>query len=66
MAIFVIDLLPRPKLVALGMFCTISCLVVEAALVASFPVGPGENQSALKAAAAMTFCYIVSECHRYS
>ena len=60
MAIFVIDLLPRPKLIALGVFLTISCLTVEAALVANYPVGPKENTSALKAAAAMTFCYIVS------
>ena len=60
MAIFVIDLLPRNKMVALGTFLTITCLTVEAALVANYPTGPNENKAALKAAVAMTFLYIVS------
>ena len=31
---------------------------MEAALVANFPAGPGQNDAALKAAAAMTFLYV--------
>ncbi|KPI40804.1 Sugar transporter STL1 [Cyphellophora attinorum] len=56
--IFLIDLLPRNKLVALGTFLVTSCLVVEAALVHNFPVGPGQNDTALRAAVAMMFCYM--------
>ena len=57
---FIIDLFKRNRLVALGTFCVTTCLAVEAALVANYPVGPGQNDSALKAAVAMTFLYIVS------
>ena len=60
LAIFIIDRVPRNKLVAIGTFFTTSCLVVEAALVANFKTGPNQNDSALKAAVAMNFCYIVS------
>ena len=57
---WIIDWFPRNRLVALGTALVTSCLTVEAALVANFPVGPGQNDNALRAAAAMTFCYIVS------
>ena len=57
---WIIDWFPRNRLVALGTTLVTSCLTVEAALVANFPVGPGQNDAALRAAAAMTFCYIVS------
>lgn len=57
-AMFIIDFFPRNKLVALGATLVTSCLTVEAALVANFPVGPGQNNNALRAAVAMTFCYI--------
>lgn len=55
---FIIDLFPRNVLVAFGTAMVTSCLTVEAALVANFPVGPDQNNTALRAAAAMTFCYI--------
>ncbi|KAF2688268.1 hypothetical protein K458DRAFT_440000 [Lentithecium fluviatile CBS 122367] len=55
---FIIDLFPRNVLVVLGTPMVTSCLTVETALVANFPVGPGQNNDALRAAAAMTFCYI--------
>ena len=55
---FIIDWFPRNRLVALGTTLVTSCLTVEAALVANFPVGPGQNNNALRAAAAMTFCYM--------
>lgn len=58
--IFLIELLPRNKIVALGTTLVTTCLVVEAALVANYPVMPGQNQAALRAAVAMTFCYMVS------
>jgi hypothetical protein len=60
MAVFIIDWFARNKLVAIGTFFTTSSLVVEAALVANFKTGPDQNNDALKAAVAMTFCYIVS------
>lgn len=59
-AMFIIDLFPRNRLVAMGGFLVTSCLTIEAALVANFPVGPEQNNPALRAAAAMTFLYIVS------
>lgn len=55
---FIIDLFPRNVLVAFGTAMVTSCLTVESALVANFPVGPDQNNAALRAAAAMTFCYI--------
>lgn len=59
-AMFIIDFFPRNRLVA-GSTCLVTAtLVAEAALVANYPVGPGQNDSALKAAVAMTFLYIVS------
>ncbi|KAF2654662.1 general substrate transporter [Lophiostoma macrostomum CBS 122681] len=57
-AMFIIDLFPRNVLVALGTAMVTSCLAVEAALVANFPIGSNQNNDALRAAAAMTFCYI--------
>ena len=57
--IFIVDLLPRNQLITLGTCLVSSCLIVEAAVVANFPVGPGQNNSAMQAAVAMTFCYMV-------
>ena len=59
-AIWIIDLFPRNRLVSFGTAIVTSCLTVEAALVANFPTGPGQNNDALRAAAAMTFLYVVS------
>ncbi|CAK7199700.1 hypothetical protein SEUCBS139899_002383 [Sporothrix eucalyptigena] len=58
-AIFIIDLLPRNRLVFIGTVCVTTCLVAEAALVANYPVGAGQNDNALRAAVAMVFLYIV-------
>lgn len=58
-AIFIVDLIPRNRLIFIGSVCVTTCLVVEAALVANYPVGPDQNDDALKAAVAMTFLYIV-------
>lgn len=60
---FIIDLVPRNILVGVGTIAVTSCLVVEAALVAEFKVGPDQNNAALRAAAAMTFCYVVGSEH---
>jgi hypothetical protein len=57
---FIIDFFPRNKLVAFGTAAVTTCLVAEAALVANYSVGPGQNNDALRAAVAMAFCYIVS------
>jgi hypothetical protein len=62
-AMFIIDFFPRNKLVGFGTAIVTTCLVVEAALVANYSVGPDQNDSALRAAAAMTFCYMVSVLH---
>lgn len=59
MAIWIIDHFPRNRLVGFGTAAVTTCLVVEAALVANFPVGPDQNSDALRAAAAMTYLYIV-------
>ena len=65
MAIFIIDLLPRPRILMLGLFVCATCLSVEAALVATFASDLDDpdvtpNQAALKAAIAMFFIYVVS------
>ena len=64
MAIFFIDLLPRPKILMLGLFGCTSCLSIEAALVATYAsdldnpdVTP--NIAALKAAVAIFFIYVL-------
>lgn len=59
-AIWIIDHFARNRLVGFGTAAVTTCMVVEAALVANFPVGPNQNNNALKAAAAMTYLYIVS------
>ncbi|CAK7212829.1 hypothetical protein SBRCBS47491_001597 [Sporothrix bragantina] len=58
-AIFIIDLLPRHHLIFIGTVTVTTCLVAEAALVANYPVGPDQNDNALRAAVAMIFLYIV-------
>jgi hypothetical protein len=59
-AIWIIDHFARNRLVGFGTAVVTTCLVVEAALVANFPVGPNQNNNALRAAAAMTYLYVVS------
>jgi len=50
----VIDRFPRNKYLAFGLWGCMSCLIVEAALVANFV--PSTNTNALQAAVAMFFC----------
>ncbi|KFY14232.1 hypothetical protein V492_02761 [Pseudogymnoascus sp. VKM F-4246] len=57
-AIWIIDHFARNRLVGFGTAVVTTCLVVEAALVANFPVGPNQNNNALRAAAAMTYLYV--------
>lgn len=62
LGIFIIDLLPRPRLIGLGLLACMACLIVEAALVANFATGSDlnhPNQAALRAAVAMIFVYVV-------
>jgi hypothetical protein len=56
---FLIDRFPRNYLVSFGTIMVTTCLTAEAAIVANYPVGPGQNNTALRAGVAMTFCYMV-------
>jgi len=55
MAMPMVDRLPRNVMLATGLWGCMSCLVVEAALVAEFV--PSNNQNALRAAVAMFFVF---------
>ncbi len=57
LALLVVDRMPRPKLIAIGLMGTSIFLILEAALVKNF--AGSTNTSALKAAVAMFFCYVV-------
>ena len=64
MAIFIIDLLPRPKILIIGLFGCAACLSIEAGIVATFASDLGDpnvtpNEAALRAAIAMFFIYII-------
>lgn len=54
---FIIDRLPRPKLIASSLFGCMICLIIVAALIANFV--PSENSSALQAIIAMFYIYVV-------
>lgn len=56
LSMFIVDRVPRPKLIAGGMISCVIVLIVECILVARNPIGPDVNKSALKAAVAMIFC----------
>jgi hypothetical protein len=58
-AIPLMDRLPRNKLTAVGLWFTMSCLIVEAALVANFV--PSTNENALRAAVAMLFVFQIGD-----
>ncbi|TKA76547.1 hypothetical protein B0A49_01803 [Cryomyces minteri] len=58
LALFVVDRLPRPKLIAIGIAGCMAALIIEAALVANFAAA-ATNVPALKAAVAMIFVYVV-------
>lgn len=60
MAIFVVDRFSRPLLISLGTAVVLATLVVEAALVASYPPSADQSPTGLKAALAMIYLYIVS------
>ena len=53
------DRFPRNKLTAVGLWSTMSCLIVEAALVANFV--PSTNENALRAAVAMLFVFQIGD-----
>lgn len=63
LSLFVIDAVPRPILLSGGITGSLTCLAVEAALIASYATSPASlaqpNQSALQAAVAMFYLYIV-------
>ena len=56
-AMFLVDLFPRPKYIAFGVLGCMATLIVEAALVANFV--PSTNFNALRAAVAMFFIFQV-------
>nr|OQO28618.1 hypothetical protein B0A51_03335 [Rachicladosporium sp. CCFEE 5018] len=57
LSLFVVDRLPRPKLIGAGLMGCMVCLIVECALVATY-VG-GTNKAALSAAVAMFYVYVI-------
>ncbi|EXJ77502.1 hypothetical protein A1O3_09728 [Capronia epimyces CBS 606.96] len=57
LAMPMVDRLPRNVMLAIGLWGCMSCLVVEAALLAEFV--PSDNQNALRAAVAMFFVFQV-------
>ncbi|KAK5019535.1 MFS transporter [Cryomyces antarcticus] len=57
LGVFIIDRMPRPKLIGLGIAGCMVCLIVEAALVANF--ADSTNAPALKAAVAAFYVYVV-------
>lgn len=52
-----VDRMPRNVMIAVGLWGCMSCLIVEAALVANFV--PSNNENALRAAVAMFFVFQV-------
>lgn len=54
---FIIDSLPRPKLIAGALAGCMVCLIIVAALIANFV--PSDNDSALQAIIAMLYVYVV-------
>jgi len=57
MGAFLIDLFPRPKFMAVGVFGSQLTLILEAALIANFV--PSNNEAALQAAVAMFYIFQV-------
>ncbi|OQV08484.1 hypothetical protein CLAIMM_12748 [Cladophialophora immunda] len=63
LSLYVVDTMPRPVLFAGGITGSLVCLSVEAALVATYATSPESlahpNKSALRAAVAMFYVYII-------
>ncbi|KAH0845709.1 MFS sugar transporter [Fonsecaea pedrosoi] len=62
LALFVVERVARPKLIAFGIQFCLCCLAIEAALVATYTTPEAlanPNNSALSAAVAMLFVYVV-------
>lgn len=57
MGCFIIDRLPRPKLIAGALGGCMICLIIVAALIANFV--PSDNENALNAIVAMIFVYVI-------
>lgn len=55
LSMFIVDRVPRQKLMAGGMIACVIVLIIECILVARNPVEPGANTAALRAAVAMIF-----------
>jgi len=55
----IMDRVPRNKITAVGLWCCMSTLIVEAALIANFV--PSTNGNALRAAVAMLFVFQVGD-----
>lgn len=53
-----IDLIPRPRFIAIGLLGCQICLIIEAALVANF--AGSDNTDGLKAAVAVLFIFVFS------
>ncbi|KIV91946.1 hypothetical protein PV10_06433 [Exophiala mesophila] len=62
-SLFIVDMISRPKLFAVGIIGTVTMLAIEAALVATYAPNPealeNPNTAALKAAVAMFYIYIL-------
>lgn len=54
-AVWIVDRMPRNRLVGLAEYCCIACVIVEAALAATQV--PSNNKSGLRAAVAMLFLF---------
>lgn len=57
---FTIDLLPRNKYVSIGLFSCLTCLVLEAALVATYVGATPVNAAGLKAATFSVFLFALA------
>lgn len=57
MGCFIVDRMPRPKLIAGALAGCMVCLIIVAALIANFV--PGNNQSAIQAIIAFLYIYVV-------
>lgn len=63
-SLFIVDRVPRPKLLAIGMLSCAVCLIILAALIARYATSAeslaNPNKTALRAAVAMMYLYILA------
>ncbi|KIW29427.1 uncharacterized protein PV07_05242 [Cladophialophora immunda] len=64
LSFLIIDRVPRPKLLSIGMMSCAACLIILAAIVSRFATSPESlakpNKAALRAAVAMMYIYILA------